>query len=94
MIRNLTIAALVIAASAAVSTAWARNYTNLSRREIRQMPILERPSRPGHFYGNAVRRANGRQVTQPMGNPWQGYSEAPRMYPTVQPGTVWFEDAQ
>ena len=26
------------------------------REAIRQMPILNRPSRPGHFYGNTVRR--------------------------------------
>lgn len=29
---------------------------NMSRRDIRQMPVVERPSRPGHFYGNTVRR--------------------------------------
>ncbi len=28
----------------------------LTRQEIRNMPILERPNRPGHFYGNTVRR--------------------------------------
>jgi hypothetical protein len=27
-----------------------------SRAAIRQMPITARPSRPGHFYGNTVRR--------------------------------------
>lgn len=34
--------------------------TELSRTEIRSMPITARPSRPGHFYGNAVRRNQGR----------------------------------
>ena len=34
--------------------------TNLTRAEIRAMPIQERPSRPGHFYGNTVRRRGGR----------------------------------
>jgi hypothetical protein len=29
---------------------------SMSRREIRQSPVLERPFRVGHFYGNAVRR--------------------------------------
>ena len=29
---------------------------NLSRAEIRSLPITARPDRPGHFYGNAVRR--------------------------------------
>jgi hypothetical protein len=33
----------------------------LSRQEIRQMPITNRPSRPGHFYGNSVRRAQSRR---------------------------------
>ncbi|MBP3694372.1 MAG: hypothetical protein J6J31_08070 [Thermoguttaceae bacterium] len=28
----------------------------LTRQEIRNMPLLERPNRPGHFYGNTVRR--------------------------------------
>lgn len=26
------------------------------RQAIRQMPLLMRPNRPGHFYGNTVRR--------------------------------------
>lgn len=34
--------------------------TNLTRAEIRAMPIHNRPSRPGHFYGNTVRRRAGR----------------------------------
>lgn len=38
----------------------------LSRREIRSMPILERPSRPGHFYGNTVRR----NATRGTGTSW------------------------
>ena len=30
---------------------------NTSQREaIHQMPLLQRPDRPGHFYGNTVRR--------------------------------------
>ena len=29
---------------------------DLTREQIRQMPLLERPNRPGHFYGNTVRR--------------------------------------
>jgi hypothetical protein len=43
------------------STVSARTMT-LSRREIRQMPILERPSRLGHFYGNTVRRNYDRKA--------------------------------
>ena len=34
--------------------------TTLSRAEIRAMPIQQRPSRRGHFYGNTVRRRAGR----------------------------------
>lgn len=34
------------------------NY-GMSRREIKSIPITERPNRPGHFYGNAVRRRTG-----------------------------------
>lgn len=26
------------------------------RAHVRAMPLLERPNRPGHFYGNTVRR--------------------------------------
>ena len=26
------------------------------KQSIRDMPLLERPNRPGHFYGNTVRR--------------------------------------
>jgi hypothetical protein len=41
--------------------AWSSANTTLSRQEIRQMPITERPSRPGHFYGNTVRRLHHRR---------------------------------
>jgi hypothetical protein len=33
---------------------------NLTRREIRALPIHERPNRFGHFYGNTVRRRSAR----------------------------------
>ncbi len=33
-----------------------------ARREaIRRMPLLMRPNRPGHFYGNTVRRMHARR---------------------------------
>ena len=35
------------------------------RREIESTPILERPYRPLHFYGNSVRRAYHRSTAQP-----------------------------
>jgi hypothetical protein len=41
----------------------AGNPRSAERQAIRQMPILERPNRPGHFYGNTVRWLNG--VTNP-----------------------------
>jgi hypothetical protein len=64
MIIRCTLLAVVAAAQLlAPSIVSAR--TNLTRREIRQMPIMERPSRPGHFYGNTVRRNAGRSI-QPV----------------------------
>ena len=45
---------------AANSAAGLTSTKRLSRQEIRSMPILERPNRPGHFYGNTVRRRNSR----------------------------------
>jgi hypothetical protein len=36
-----------------------------ARREaIREMPLLERPNRPGHFYGNTVRRIAERRANR------------------------------
>jgi hypothetical protein len=58
MIAVLLIFELVGAGVAsAANTASAKN---LSRSEIRSMPITHRPSRPGHFYGNTVRRRHSR----------------------------------
>lgn len=37
-----------------------QNPRALTRKEIRSMDILDRPNRPGHFYGNTVRRRHGR----------------------------------
>ena len=42
----------------AVDSAQAR--TADERAAIRQMPITARPNRPGHFYGNTVRRRHSR----------------------------------
>jgi hypothetical protein len=66
----------VAGAVAAPSTASAR--TNLTRQQIKAMPITERPSRPGHFYGNAVRRNAGRSTEAA----WQGM-------PTSSPTRGW-----
>ena len=53
---NRIVIALLLATGlfAAVETAEAR--TANERAAIRQMPINSRPNRPGHFYGNTVRR--------------------------------------
>lgn len=53
-----------LAAAQQVSSARQRSSRNvanygMSRREIKSMPITERPNRPGHFYGNTVRRRAG-----------------------------------
>lgn len=50
----LSLAAL--AAGPAGPTAAPTVATTMSREQIRQLPIVERPYRPAHFYGNAVRR--------------------------------------
>ena len=36
----------------------ATNASAMTRAEIRSMPLLERPNRVGHFYGNNVRRVH------------------------------------
>jgi hypothetical protein len=46
----------VIKTSNAADNGGRQRYGAQQRAAIRAMPILERPSRPGHFYGNAVRR--------------------------------------
>jgi len=70
-IQSLCVTIVVLGTSAALAdpttvVASAGNGTIASRaelrREIRAMPILERPNRPGHFYGNAVRRAYYRNM--------------------------------
>jgi len=49
-----------ISGSEAEASGRANTNSNAAYRQaIRQTPILERPSRPGHFYGNTVRRLNG-----------------------------------
>jgi len=60
IVRYAILAALLVVPFVAASSTMGAN--NLTRREIRQMPITERPSRPGHFYGNAVRRNQSRQT--------------------------------
>lgn len=55
----------VISGSEAEASGRANTNSNAAYRQaIRQTPILERPSRPGHFYGNTVRRLNGVRSTR------------------------------
>ena len=61
MLARYVILAIVAAASCAVPSS-ASAAAEMTRRDIRSVPIVERPSRPGHFYGNAVRRNNSRKT--------------------------------
>jgi hypothetical protein len=56
MFVRYAVFAMVMTLPWIVSSLGYAKTTTLSRREIRQMPVLERPSRLGHFYGNTVRR--------------------------------------
>ena len=59
--RHILFALLIVEALlcfAAVEPVQAR--TDMSRTEIKAMPITERPNRAGHFYGNTVRRRHHR----------------------------------
>ena len=86
MIRTLTWALLAASLLAVGTSALARNNTNLTRSEIRSMPIEARPSRPGHFYGNAVRRNYYRagEKAAMTANPWQGYQAPVRQNAWIQ----------
>jgi len=83
MIRISVIVLFLVSQVALASNALARNNANLSREQIRSMPILERPSRPGHFYGNAVRRKNGQMQSGAMrANPANVYQGSTSYGPT------------
>ncbi len=67
LIASAVLALLVLAASqvSASPTATSQEVVTApmtpmtraaERQAIRQMPLLMRPNRPGHFYGNTVRR--------------------------------------
>jgi hypothetical protein len=59
IVRTL-IATSLVAAALIPSPTQAAN-TPATKTSIRSMPITERPSRPGHFYGNTVRRVHQRR---------------------------------
>lgn len=58
VVLSLSLATLVLPAGFELTKT--TQAAELSRAEIRSMPITARPSRPGHFYGNAVRRNHTR----------------------------------
>ena len=47
--------ALVAVLAVPPASAFGRQPTNLTREQIRSLPITQRPNRPGHVYGNTVR---------------------------------------
>ncbi|HWC88133.1 MAG TPA: hypothetical protein VG433_00700 [Pirellulales bacterium] len=53
---NRILVGLVLAAGLFASVETVQAYTAAQREQIRAMPITTRPYRPGHFYGNTVRR--------------------------------------
>ncbi len=62
----VTLALVAVLAPAAAPRAGAPPVLvaqNLSRTQIRSMPIEARPNRPIHIYGNAVRRRYHRAAT-------------------------------
>jgi hypothetical protein len=59
--RWVLVISLGLIATLAEATAQASTRTTLSRADIRSLPITVRPNRPGHFYGNAVRRNSHRR---------------------------------
>ncbi len=71
-------ATLFSLSDASAQNARRKRYTAQQRSEIRAMPILSRPNRPGHFYGNRVRKnaamgpstatASNRQVAASRGS--------------------------
>lgn len=61
-------ALLLTTAATANETQWSGAINPLSpeAQEIRRKPILERPDRPGHIYGNTVRRMHRRGNPLPL----------------------------
>lgn len=59
MIRILLAAIVAVSAFAFAGEVQAASRA-LTRAEIRRMPMVARPNRPGHFFGNTVRRLAGR----------------------------------
>jgi len=51
------------------------------KQQIESTPIVERPNRPFHFYGNAVRRKYYRGATLPKQSDMAKGSESPMIQP-------------
>lgn len=56
VVITLLAAATAAATPPAAADAPVRVAQNMTRAQIRSLPIEARPNRPIHFYGNAVRR--------------------------------------
>jgi hypothetical protein len=84
MIVRYLVAVAVVGANLLVVSSGLARETTLSRKEIRSMPILERPSRLGHFYGNTVRR-NAMRSAQFTGTSGTGASQE-TLVPDNNPG--------
>lgn len=59
--RIVMFAAVLLAGGFFVEPTEAANTRAEFRAEIQSMPLLERPNRVGHFYGNNVRRIHSRR---------------------------------
>lgn len=60
----IVVAGVQFSAASRSTTVYQTNAsTYLTPQQIRQMPLLQRPNRPGHFYGNTVRRIHQRRMT-------------------------------
>ncbi len=61
--------------------------TGQYRQQIKSMPIEQRPYRPFHFYGNAVRRSYYRSAPTPLGA-FSGRTYPNQFTPSSQPTVV------
>lgn len=56
------------------ATGWApQTMAGAERAYIRSLPLLLRPNRPGHFYGNTVRYLHYRNMAQGFHGMHPGY---------------------
>lgn len=76
----LILSTMINLSDASAQNARRSRYSAQQRSEIRAMPILSRPSRPLHFYGNTVRRNAGPSSSEPSGSSTQVAAK-----PTVDP---------